>query len=90
MTFTKNGKIMAVLAKDRKIRLFNFLTGKITQTIDESLDSYSALQQVQFVSKKFNGLFFTTHFNFCLKELATIEQHGIRPTFGHREGHREK
>jgi len=40
---------MAVLAKDRKIRLFNFLTGKITQTIDESLDSYSVLQQVIFV-----------------------------------------
>jgi peptidylprolyl isomerase domain and WD repeat-containing protein 1 len=49
MTFTKNGKTMAVLAKDRKIRLFNFLTGKITQTIDESLDSYSALQQVHFI-----------------------------------------
>ena len=38
---------MAILSRDRKIRVFNFLNGKITQTIDESLDSYSAIQQVK-------------------------------------------
>ncbi|CAF0767358.1 unnamed protein product [Brachionus calyciflorus] len=45
ITFTKDGRTMAVLSKDRKIRLFNFLTGKIIKTVDESLDQYSALQQ---------------------------------------------
>jgi peptidylprolyl isomerase domain and WD repeat-containing protein 1 len=45
IAFTRSGKIMAVLARDRKIRVYNFLSGKIVQTIDESLDSYSAIQQ---------------------------------------------
>ncbi len=44
--FSMNGKQMAVLSKDRKIRLFDFLSGKITQTIDESLEVYSNIQQV--------------------------------------------
>lgn len=46
IAFNKSGKKMAILSKDRKIRLFDFLTGKIINTIDESLDQYSALQQV--------------------------------------------
>jgi hypothetical protein len=37
---------MATLSRDRKIRIFNFATGKIVKTIDESLDVYSAIQQV--------------------------------------------
>ncbi len=49
IAFTKNGKIMATWSRDRKIRLFNFLKGKIVQTIDESLESYSAIQQVKSV-----------------------------------------
>lgn len=44
--FTRNGKLMAILSKDRKIRIFNVLSGKITETIDESLDVYSNIQQV--------------------------------------------
>ena len=37
---------MAILSKDRKIRLFDVLTGKISKTIDESLEVYSGVQQV--------------------------------------------
>jgi hypothetical protein len=39
---------MATSSRDRKIRLFNVLSGKIIQVIDESLDYYSAIQQVLF------------------------------------------
>lgn len=46
LEFTKDGKRMAVSSKDRKIRLFNVLSGKITQVIDESLEVYSTIQQV--------------------------------------------
>lgn len=45
LEFTKDGKRMAVSSKDRKIRLFNVLSGKITQVIDESLEVYSTIQQ---------------------------------------------
>ena len=44
--FSRDAKKMAVMSKDRKIRIFNILTGKITQTINESLDVYSTIQQV--------------------------------------------
>jgi len=37
---------MAISARDRKIRLFNVLSGKIIQVIDDSLDVYSNIQQV--------------------------------------------
>lgn len=43
--FSRDAKKMAVMSKDRKIRIFNILTGKITQTINESLDVYSTIQQ---------------------------------------------
>lgn len=46
--FSKNGRVMAIMSKDRKIRLFNVLTGKITKTIDESLEVYSTIQQVSY------------------------------------------
>jgi len=42
---------MAISARDRKIRLFNVLSGTITQVIDDSLDVYSTIQQVLFLFK---------------------------------------
>ncbi|XP_067936433.1 peptidylprolyl isomerase domain and WD repeat-containing protein 1-like [Watersipora subatra] len=45
MSFSPNGKKMAVLSSDRKVRLFNFLSGKIVKVIDESLQQYTELQQ---------------------------------------------
>ena len=46
MAFSKNGKLMATLSRDRIICLFDFLTGKIKDRINETLDAYSAIQQV--------------------------------------------
>lgn len=46
MVFSRDGKQMATYGKDRKIRIFSVLSGKITQTIDDSIDVYSAIQQV--------------------------------------------
>jgi hypothetical protein len=37
---------MATFAKDRNIRIFDFLSGKIIKKIDESIDVYSSIQQV--------------------------------------------
>lgn len=53
IAFNKSGKKMAILSRDRKIRLFDFLSGKIINTIDESLDQYSALQQVKLLLNYF-------------------------------------
>jgi peptidylprolyl isomerase domain and WD repeat-containing protein 1 len=46
IAFSKDGRKMAIMSDDRKIRLFNFLSGKILKTIDESLNVYSNIQQV--------------------------------------------
>jgi peptidylprolyl isomerase domain and WD repeat-containing protein 1 len=46
LTITKDGRKMAILSKDRKIRLFDVLSGKIYKTIDESIDVYTGIQQV--------------------------------------------
>jgi hypothetical protein len=46
IAFDAKGKLMATLAKDRNIRIFNFLTGKVIKKIDESIDVYSSIQQV--------------------------------------------
>ncbi len=60
MTFTNDGNKMALLSRDRKIRLFDVLTGKIFKTIDDSLDVYSAIQQVfQYLAKKSRSICFT-------------------------------
>jgi hypothetical protein len=46
ITFDAKGKLMAILGKDRIIRIFNFLSGRIFKKIDESIDVYSSMQQV--------------------------------------------
>ncbi|KAK9508026.1 hypothetical protein O3M35_007777 [Rhynocoris fuscipes] len=51
LTFSPNGKKFATISPDRKIRVFNFLTGKLSTVIDETLLTLSKLQQEQqFVS----------------------------------------
>jgi peptidylprolyl isomerase domain and WD repeat-containing protein 1 len=47
LTFSPSGKVFAVMASDRKVRLFHFLTGKLYLIFDESLQLYSDLQQVR-------------------------------------------
>ncbi|KAK2167665.1 hypothetical protein LSH36_25g01026 [Paralvinella palmiformis] len=47
LAFSPNGKVMAALCKDRKIRMFKFLTGKLTKVFDESLQKFAELQQMK-------------------------------------------
>jgi peptidylprolyl isomerase domain and WD repeat-containing protein 1 len=45
LSFSPDGKMFVVMASDRKVRLFHFLTGKLHLVLDESLQLYSDLQQ---------------------------------------------
>ncbi|VDP19167.1 unnamed protein product [Echinostoma caproni] len=47
MTCTTDGKTLAILAADRKVRLFRFATAKLIRVYDESLQLYSGLQQTK-------------------------------------------
>jgi peptidylprolyl isomerase domain and WD repeat-containing protein 1 len=85
IAFSKDGKLMAVMSDDRKIRLFNFLTGKFVKTIDESLDVYSQIQQVKLLVdlSTSNHVFFLNiniffqlriHLNFLIWNLVDVLQ----------------
>lgn len=45
LCFSPDGEKMAILAADRKVRVFRFLSGKLILMIDESLPRYTELQQ---------------------------------------------
>lgn len=45
MAVSRDGKKFAVLSGDRKVRVFNFLTGKLYRVYDESLPRFVELQQ---------------------------------------------
>ncbi|XP_059175917.1 peptidylprolyl isomerase domain and WD repeat-containing protein 1-like [Physella acuta] len=45
VTFSPNGQLMAVLATDRKIRIYKVLTGKLWKVLDESIKQFTELQQ---------------------------------------------
>ncbi|XP_036354456.1 peptidylprolyl isomerase domain and WD repeat-containing protein 1-like [Octopus sinensis] len=45
MAISPNGEQMATICTDRKIRIFNFLSGKLVKVIDESLNHVVDLQQ---------------------------------------------
>lgn len=45
MSFSNDGKRMATISTDRKVRIFNFLTGKLTRVYDETLSRYQEKQQ---------------------------------------------
>jgi len=47
LSFSPNGRLFATLTADRKVRVFRFLTGKLTRVLDESLAHYSELQQAK-------------------------------------------
>jgi hypothetical protein len=68
---------MAISARDRKIRLFNVLSGKITQVIDDSLDVYSTIQQVLFFIKYSKYFQFYKKTNLNNLEYSSISQYGI-------------
>ena len=50
LTFSPDGKIFVVMSADRKLRLFNFLTGKLYRVFDEALDIFIDQQQVRWSS----------------------------------------
>ncbi|XP_011311435.1 peptidylprolyl isomerase domain and WD repeat-containing protein 1 [Fopius arisanus] len=45
LAISPDGKRFASLSSDRKVRVFNFLTGKLYRVFDESLPRFSELQQ---------------------------------------------
>ncbi|KAF5881916.1 peptidylprolyl isomerase domain and WD repeat-containing protein 1 [Clarias magur] len=47
LAFSHDGKKMAATAADRKVRIFRFLTGKLTRVFDESLTMFTELQQMR-------------------------------------------
>uniref|UniRef100_A0A8C9Z863 peptidylprolyl isomerase n=1 Tax=Sander lucioperca TaxID=283035 RepID=A0A8C9Z863_SANLU len=47
LTFSSDGKKMATIASDRKVRIFRFLTGKLMRVFDESLSMFTELQQMR-------------------------------------------
>ncbi|OQV23841.1 Peptidylprolyl isomerase domain and WD repeat-containing protein 1 [Hypsibius exemplaris] len=42
MEFSKDGRLIATIATDRKVRIFRFLTGKLFKVLDESLKQFNA------------------------------------------------
>lgn len=47
LSFSKDGRQMATIAKDRKVRVFKYLTGKLSKVLDESLQQFTELQQMK-------------------------------------------
>eukprot|EP00066_Takifugu_rubripes_P003104 XP_003965443.1 PREDICTED: peptidylprolyl isomerase domain and WD repeat-containing protein 1 [Takifugu rubripes] len=47
LAFSPDGKKMATIACDRKVRIFRFLTGKLMRVFDESLTMFTELQQMR-------------------------------------------
>ena len=47
LEFSPNGLLMATFAKDRQIRVFKFMTGKLSKVLDESVKVYTELQQTK-------------------------------------------
>lgn len=45
LAVSPDGKRFASLSSDRKVRVFNFLTGKLYRVFDESLKRFTELQQ---------------------------------------------
>ena len=45
IAISNDGKKFASLCSDRKVRVFNFLTGKMSRVYDESLQRFIELQQ---------------------------------------------
>ncbi|KAK7099694.1 peptidylprolyl isomerase domain and WD repeat-containing protein 1-like isoform X2 [Littorina saxatilis] len=47
IAFSPDGKFMATMATDRKVRVFRFATGKLWKVLDESLQRFNELQQMK-------------------------------------------
>lgn len=58
IAFSSDGKKMATIGSDRKVRIFRFLTGKLMRVFDESLT-------VSEQFKKFNNFLLNPYFDTC-------------------------
>ncbi|CAH1243726.1 PPWD1 [Branchiostoma lanceolatum] len=47
LAFSPDGKRFATIARDRKVRVFKFLTGKLIRVFDESLQVFTEMQQMR-------------------------------------------
>lgn len=47
MSISPNGEFFATMGKDRQVRIFRFLTGKLHRTYDESLAIFNKNQKVR-------------------------------------------
>uniref|UniRef100_T1J225 peptidylprolyl isomerase n=1 Tax=Strigamia maritima TaxID=126957 RepID=T1J225_STRMM len=47
IAFSNDGKQFATISSDRKVRVFKFVTGKLSKVFDESLQYFTELQQTQ-------------------------------------------
>ncbi|MEE6458392.1 hypothetical protein FKM82_000276 [Ascaphus truei] len=47
ISFSSDGKKMATIGSDRKVRIFRFLNGKLMRVFDESLSMFTELQQMR-------------------------------------------
>lgn len=45
MAFSNDGRRIATLSTDRKVRIFTFLTGKLIRVFDEALARFHEMQQ---------------------------------------------
>lgn len=47
MAFSNDGRRIATLSIDRKVRIFTFLTGKLIRVFDEALARFTEMQQTK-------------------------------------------
>lgn len=45
LCITKDGRKFATISLDRRVRVFNFITGKLMRVLDETLPRFTELQQ---------------------------------------------
>ncbi len=48
LTFSPDGRLFAVISRDRKVRVFHTLSGKLHRVFDEALDIFTEQQQVTY------------------------------------------
>ncbi|XP_055956418.1 peptidylprolyl isomerase domain and WD repeat-containing protein 1 [Patella vulgata] len=47
VSFSPDGKLMATIATDKKVRIFRFATGKLTKVLDETIKQYNEVQEMK-------------------------------------------